>query len=346
MRSRARAPLGSLILATLTACTPSEPPPAISAPTPIDADLRPVTIREPRDHWESEGYIELVPAVRLPTTDDGEDRIRVFAKLPETGRIRVDWLAVQGRHTVHLPEGAVVDRVESWKYREPSGDVKETVVDVRGVRMTQAGPRYHVLRPASDAPTAPLLGWSWPAADDAAHAEATLRLEQFLRGRPNPVTRAPLGEEQIADIVENNACGSCHVGDRASDVDRDSGPRRATDADGNFALLMVLEREMPISTARPHDLNHRDPFVQLRCTDGTELVSFTPMPRCAGDESPLAVRDVRAGMTAGDAYTVRLCESRKYLWDHMDGTAREAFADAFRECGLVVESPTLARSAS
>jgi hypothetical protein len=257
---------------------------------------------------------------------------------------------VQGRHTVHLPEGASVDRVESWQYREPdperSADASETVVDVRGLRMTSAGPRYHVLRPASDAPNAPLLGWSWPASDASAHAEATLRLEHFLRGRPNPVKRSPLGADEIAEVVANNACGSCHVGDRAPDPDRPALPRRATDADGGFALLMVLEREMPISAARPYDLNHRDPFVQLRCTDGAQLVSFTPMPRCPGNESPLAVRDVAAGLSAGDAYTVRLCESRKYLWDHMDVTAREAFSASFRECGLVVDSPTLARSAS
>jgi len=318
----------------------------ISAPTAIDADLRPVTIRDPRDHWEREGYIELVPAVRLPTTDEGEDRIRVLAKLPEDGRISVDWLAVQGRHTVHLPEGAAVDRVESWRYPDPSGDVRETVVDVRGLRMTHLGPRYHVLRPASDAPQAPLLGWSWPASDTSAHAEATQRLEQFLRGRPHPVSRRALGEAEIGEVVANNACGSCHVGDRPADPDRSGVPRRGTDADGGFALLMVLEREMPISTARPYDLNHRDPFVQLRCSDGAQLVSFTPMPSCPAGESPLAIRDVAAGLSAGDEYTLRLCASRKYLWDHMDGTAREAFAGAFRECGLVVESPTLARRAS
>jgi len=301
-------------------------------------------IREPAEHWEREGWVELVPAVRLPTTPDGDDRIRVLAKLPEHGRIRVQWVAEQERHSLRLPAGAAIDRVESWSYREPSGKERETVVDVRGLRMTTAGPRYHVLRPASGAPQAPLLGWSWPAGDDVVHDEATARLEQFLRGRPAPVNRPALAEDQIAAVVADNDCGSCHVADRPADPNRSRIPRRPTDSDGNFAMLMVLERETPVSTSRPVDLNHRDPFVSLHCDEGVRLVSVSPMPRCRDGATPIAVRDVAAGLAAGDEYTLRLCKSRRYLWDHMDGPAREAFAAAFRECGLVTQTPTFASS--
>jgi hypothetical protein len=345
MRLRASVFLAPIILATVASCVPAETPAHSSAPPPIDADLRPMTIRDPADHWEREGFVELVPAVRLPTTKDGDDRIRVLARLPEGAKIRVDWLAAQERHTVGLPAGAVVDRVESWAYDEPSGALRETVVDVRGVQMTDDGPRYHVLRPASDAPNAPLLGWSWPAADVSAHEEATVRLAAFLRGRPAPGHHAPLDEDAITQVIADNDCGSCHVAEAPEDPARRDMPRRATDSDGSFALLMVLEREMPISRARPLDLNHRDRYVQLRCRDGARLVEG-PMPSCPGDESPVAVRDVSAGLSAGDAYTQRLCASREYLWAHMDATAREAFAEAFAECGLVVESVTLARTAS
>ncbi|HET6583758.1 MAG TPA: hypothetical protein VFG69_09925, partial [Nannocystaceae bacterium] len=342
MRRRARAHLGLLPLAAVLACSPSEPPTEVSAPTPIEHDLQPVTIRDPADHWED--YVELVPAVRLPTSLDQQDRIQVFVRLPEGGKIRVDWLGTQDRHTVRLPVGASIDRVESWRYHEPSGEVRETVVDVRGLRMTSDGPRYHVLRPASGAPRAPLLGWSWPADDPAAHAEATDRLETFLRGRPAPVMKRELDEHEIASVVANNACEACHRRDLAEDEGREAAPRRASDHDGGFALLMVLARQMPISSARPLDLNHRDPFVQLSCRDGTRLVSLSPMPRCRDGESAVATRDVAAGLASGDAYTHRVCESRQFLWDHMDAHAREAFADSFRECGLVGDAPTLARA--
>lgn len=353
MPRRARAHLGLLTLALVVACSPSEPPTRVSAPTPIENDLRPVTIRQPEDHWEGDGFVELVPAVRLPTTDGREHRIRVFLRLPEGRRIRVDWVAEQGRDSgprgredksVRLPVGASIDRVESWRYHEPSGEARETVVDVRGLRMTSDGPRYHVLRPASDAPNAPLLGWSWPAGDEAAHAEATGRLEHFLRGRPAPVMKRELHDDEIAGVVANNACGSCHMKDLPADVDRTTAPPRASDGDGGFALLMVLSREMPISGARPLDLDHRDPFVQLTCRGGARLASLAPMPQCKGGESPVAARDVAAGLAVGDPYTQRVCESRRFLWDHMDTPAREAFADSFRDCGLVGDAPTLART--
>ncbi len=346
MRLRASAPLIPILLATVASCAPGDTPARSSAPTPIDADLRPMSIRDPADHWKREGFVELVPAVRLPTTDGGEDRIRVLARLPDDAKLRVEWLADQGRPTVHLPAGAVVDRVESWRYDEPSRGARETVVDVRGLRMTEGGPRYHVLRPASDAPDAPLLGWSWPAADAPAHKEATARLESFLRGRPTPVSHTPLDADEIAKVIADNDCGSCHITDAPQDPARTDMPRRATDSDGSFALLMVLEREMPISSARPVDLNQGDRYVRLRCRGGARPVEDGPMPRCPGDESPVAVRDVAAGLSAGDAYTERLCASREYLWDHMDARGREAFSAAFAECGLVVDGPTLARTAS
>jgi hypothetical protein len=123
-------------------------------------------------------------------------------------------------------------------------------------------------------------------------------------------------------------------------------PRRATDADGGYAWLMVLERQVPISTARPLDLNHRDPFVRLHCADGAQLVDVSPMPRCPDGESPLAARDVVAGLAADDPYTRRLCRSRRYLWDHMDGKGRSAFAASFRECGLETDVARIARRAS
>lgn len=55
---------------------------------------------------------------------------------------------------------------------------------------------------------------------------------------------------------------------------------------------------------------------------------------CPGDRVPMGYRDVKAALAAAHPYTERLCEVRRYLYGHMTRDAREAFAPAFRVCGI------------
>ena len=287
-------------------------------------------------HWEREGFVEMVPPVRLPTTHDHRDELEVWLRFPPAGLVEVTWLQDQARPTLRSPPGTRADRVESLRNRGEGG-WSQTVMDVRGWVIGERGPlRGHVLRPRSGEPRAELVGWSWPLGDAAARRAATERLAVLVGRTQRPVRRPPLDDDGVARFVDRNECGSCHAPNQAITPFEDAPmPRRATDANGCYTLVMMLATEVPLSEARPVDLNARDPYVRIRCGDRTvDFPTSERDPECASERAPVAFRDVRAGLADGDEYTQRVCRGRRYIHAHMSPAAREAFARAFGECDI------------
>ena len=310
---------GGRSVPSASASRPSEPPSSVER----------VSIEDQEAHWGD--CVELVPPVRLPTAHPGENRIEVFARFPEDGRIAVEWLDAQQRWTLSMPPGAVLDRVESLEY----GGGGWTVADVRGSVMSAAGIADHVYRPADGEPEARLLGFRWLRGDADAAAEATARLVELVSDRPIPVRRGPMDAEAISRLRRFNDCGHCHRPNMPHETeDRGNLPHRSTDADGFFVPLSLLAPAVPISEARPVDLNAEDPYVEVACEDGSAPQRDGESLGCGDGSVPLARRDVERGMREGDAYTQRVCESRRRLHARMDERGRRAFAEAFAACGL------------
>jgi hypothetical protein len=231
--------------------------------------------------------------------------------------------------------------VEYLRFSTAGGGTALTVVDVRGTRIGPEGrQRFLCLRPVSGEPGAPLLGWSWPAGDEQAQAEATRRIEALAARAGTPVEEPPLTGADLDALVRLNDCGRCHVPDhrRETSIAAAPLPRRETDASGFYLPLSVLHDEVALAATRPLELNAADPYVTVRCgerparlfRDDEGWVRF----RCPDGRVPTGRRDVAAGLAAGDPYTLRVCRARRYLYDHMDAAARAAFADSFRACAI------------
>jgi len=285
------------------------------------------------------GYAEMVPSLRLPTTHDATDIIRVYLRVPPGRTISARYLEAQGRYTLLFPPGTRADRVEYLRYRHEDGELRETPVDVRGTLIGARGEqRFHTLRPVSGKPFAPLLGWSWPANDMAARREATDRLVALAARVGTPLDAPPLSGDQLRALQHLNDCAKCHLANhrRAVSIDDAPLPRRETDAAGFYVPLTALHSEVAVAATRPRDLNAADPFVEIRCGEQpARLVQDGDWIwyRCPDGDVPVGRRNIRAALAARDDYTAAVCRSRRYLHDHMDAAARAAFAAAFEECG-------------
>jgi hypothetical protein len=316
--------------------------------------LAPMEIDDPLHYWDAHGFAPMVPSIRLPTTHSADDLIQVWLSVPQDKRIDARYLPEQARWSLVFPPGTRSDRVE---YFAISGDSSAsgapslwlpgtsgardqwTVADVRGTEVLPHGQRFHVLKPISGAPHAPLRGWSWQRGDEAGRVAATERLLQQAADTPRPAGRAALDAAGLRQLGRLNHCAHCHNPDRPRHLwqDRDVETRRATDTHGFFVPQAVLSDDCVVANHRPRDLNADDPFVTVRCGDlpatldrhdGAEQFS------CPHGRVPVGHRDVRAGLAAGDAYTRHLCESRRWLHQRMTERARGAFAPAFAVCGI------------
>ena len=309
--------------------TGSEPP----------SSIRSERISDP-DHWRRMGYAEMVPSLRLPTTHDATDIVRVYLLIPPGHSISAYYVENERRYTLLFPAGTRADRVELLRYRNERGEFRETPMDVRGTIIGTGGrQRFHCLRPESGKPLAPLLGWSWSASDTLAREEATRRIMALASRVGTPIDGPPLSGDELRALKRLNNCAHCHIANhrREASVDAAPFPRRETDASGFYVPLSVLHSEVAVAAARPRDLSADDPWVDVRCGRVPARLVHNGgwiRYRCADGSVPIGRRDVRGALAAGDGYTARVCQSRRYLHAHMDQAARQAFAAAFRECGI------------
>jgi hypothetical protein len=325
--------LSTAILWTIT------PTAAVDTGSESVSSIRTERIPHP-DYWQRMGYAEMVPSLRLPTTHDASDIVRVYLRVPPGHSISARYLENQERYTLLFPAGTRADRVEFMGYRSGRGEFGETPMDVRGTLIEGSGrQRFHCLRPESGKPLAPLLGWSWSANDTAARKEATRRIMALAARVGTPIDGPPLSGDALRELGHLNDCAHCHIPNhrREASVDTAPFPRRETDASGFYVPLSVLHSEAAMAATRPLDPNAGDPYVDVRCgKEPARLIRDGDWIwyRCADGSVPVGRRDVRSALAAGDQYTTRVCQSRRYLHDHMDRAARQVFADSFRECGI------------
>jgi hypothetical protein len=314
--------------------------------------LEAVAIDAPRHFWEERGFAAMIPSIRLPTTHEADDLIHVWLRVPEGGRIGAEYLSKQDRWSLVFPTGTRSDRVEYLRISGPEPDSETlflpddpkarggwSVADVRGTVVLADGQRFHVLRPVSGEPHAPLIGRAWRRGDAQAQHLATDWLTDRAASTRRPGGRPPLDPAGISQLARLNDCARCHRRDKPRRLwqDEEIAMKRATDARGFFVPQAVLSDDCVVANHRPRDLNVEDPFVEVRCGDqpatleehnGAEIYS------CANGRVPIGYRDVPAGLAAGHAYTERLCQSRRWLYARMTPRARRAFVRAFEVCGI------------
>lgn len=291
-------------------------------------------IEVPQTHWRDHGFVKMVPPVRLPSDQRERDRIQVWLKVGE-GKITARELD-DGRVLLSYPAGTVADRVESM------GDV---VIDVRGTTLERDDVElFHVYVAEGEAPS-PLVGWEWRRGDFDAEASATRALLAQLRKTRRTMRGEPVPSEQqhqasLLSYERNNNCGACHAHERPLVTSGDT-VHRPTDSAGFFVPLSVLAPAVPLERHRPWDMNVDDPFLSLSCPSGgaPRLVTRGPARQftCATFEVPMGSLDVPRALAAGDKRTEEMCESRRYLYEHMDSDARALFAPAFAACGVTDE---------
>jgi hypothetical protein len=349
--------------------------PPNQVPNPVPDHVMERRIDDPLGWWQRQGFAAMVPSIHLPTTHDGDDLIQVWLSIPNGARIDAERLRDSGREPARwslvLPPGTRADRAEYSRVEGPGArqatqfvdgpGVSEsdwTLMDVRGTRVLADGTQeFHVLRPINGEVHAPLRGWAWRRGDLGARREATERLIALAREARRPIDRDPMDSEGLAALRRLNDCARCHQ-PRMPRVSRaDAGGERsierASDNLGFFVITTVLSDSGVVADHRPDDLNHEDPFVQVRCGDQPARLTgkdnyerFTcpdapagqapdRAPDQASDQGvPVGYRDVAAGLAAGHPYTRRLCESRRWLAERMTSRAREAYREALAACGI------------
>jgi hypothetical protein len=271
-----------------------------------------IQIEDPNQHWQEGGFVEMVTPLEPPTSADGRDRITVWLKIPDGGRIGL-------ARSLRYPPGTIADRVEY---------LGDEIVDVRGTRFVEAGADgaelFHVLRRRGPA----LAGYEWRRGDaDLARRATELAL--------------PLVDESERETFRrNNDCESCHQPDLPPATrGRAARPRRATDSNGLYQMLAVLSDSAPLDQHRAHEVNVERPFVRVECPLGASpwLKDGGGGRRhyvCAGGGVPIGHVDVERARLDGDARALAVCRSRRYLMEHMDAAARAAFEPVFRACGV------------
>jgi len=279
--------------------------------------LVPVDIAGADDYFAKNGYVELVPPVRLPTDADGRTRIAVWLKLPKRGSIELD---AAGR--LRMPDGAVAERVES---------VGDRVIDVRGTRFDDDGKEwFHVYRRAGDR----LVGVEWPRDDAGAEKRARARIEELVRD--SETADGGARETSIARWRALEDCAACHQKDRDEATLVGALPNRATDGSGLFVPATVLSDAAPLERHRPRDLNIEDHDIRITCARGAAMIAADKeggrQPRCTDGGVPRATLDVASALAAGDKHAQQMCASRRWLASRLTDKARARFAAAVAEC--------------
>jgi hypothetical protein len=278
--------------------------------------LVPVELASADDYFAKNGYVELVPPVRLPTDAEGRTRIRVWLKLPKRGTIDLD-----AALRLRMPDETVAERVES---------VDDRVVDVRGTRFDDGGKEwFHVYRRVGDR----LVGVEWPRDDAGAEKRARARIDELVQGSE------PDGGARDAVIARWRAledCTQCHKKDRDEATMVTALPSRGTDGSGLFVPQTVLADAAPLERLRPRDLNIEDHAIRITCARGSAMIAADKeggrQPRCTDGGVPRATLDVASALAVGDKHAQEMCASRRWLASRLSDKARARFKDAIAEC--------------
>jgi hypothetical protein len=314
-------------------------------------------IQSPLDFWRSEGFVQMTPSIHLPTTHSADDLIVVWLYVPPNKKIDARFLDEQSRWSLVFPPGTRSDRVE---YKRIGGGKPQsanmffpdtlneqnnwTILDVRGTQILAEGQRFHVFRPDTANPHASRTGWSWLRGDREGQKEATTRLVEHAARTHRPGGAAPLDPGGRRMLAHLNDCAHCHIAamPQRSWQNTAIGIKRETDAHGFFVPQAVLSDDSIVADHRPRDLNSEDPFVKVQCGDDPARLVQNDAGNhfvCDNERVPIGHRDVATALAAGHPYTLRVCASRRWLFERMTARARDAFAPAFRRCGIGESAP-------
>jgi hypothetical protein len=236
-----------------------------------------------------------------------------------------------------FPPGTVADRVETMRNQPKALQVINGIEDVRGARIDDQGQTlFHDYQPVPGDASGRLRGYEWLRTDsqgDDLAADALIKL--FY---PGPDAAAHPDAQTFRRL---NQCGRCHQPNQAAP--RAGSPRvpgtaaLLTDSHGFFQPLTVLEDTMLMRSSRRWDLNADDPFTSVWC--GTSQVHATTNGdrrgySCPDGAPPIGKLDMAAALAKNDAHARQVCESRRYLYQHMDQAARDAYRPFFTVCSI------------
>jgi hypothetical protein len=308
-----------------------------------------ITMTDPLGFWSDEGYSVLVPAVRMSIPPGGRAGTAIFFKLPHEQSISsAEHPSDVVPSSFVFPPGTSADRVAYLVLEDEAGNPHISVLDVRGTRIDEEGKQwFRVLRPGGSALDAPMIGYEWPRDDANARDEATYRLLEELRERPQPISDSPPSPQALARLALLNHCEICHLPNKPPSGPDSHLPAWPTDGSGFYVPLAVLMDYAPLSTQPGlHDPNAEDPYIETSCGAVPATAAGEPNNRwfMCPDEArlPMGRRDVRRGMAESDAYTMLVCGSRAFLLDRMESTGRIAFTPILEECAA--EKDLLVRS--
>ncbi|EDM74642.1 hypothetical protein PPSIR1_37764 [Plesiocystis pacifica SIR-1] len=302
-----------------------------------DGPVRRLTIAEPAKgwdaHWDLDGFVAMVPPVRLPTSTAGQDDVVVWLRVPDGATIETVE-GDDGELRLRFPPGTVADRVES---RGPAN--ARRVIDVRGTRIDEDGEEWmHTYR--SDA-RGGLFGYEWPRSSAQAHAEATRRLLAELETQPRAQKLdAKARAAYLRRIETKNDCVGCHSHSREINaVEGEFGVvNRGTDASGFFTPQTVLAENTVLESYGAIDPNLRHPWVELSCPQGEAPQRVRHGKRlraeCDLDAVPIARFSLAKALEADDRHAREVCAARRYLYDRLDERGKLAFEPAAKICGI------------
>ncbi len=298
--------------------------------------MKELRVPEPQGYFVREGYIRMVPPMRLPRRTPRND-VEVWLKLPEGGKITTNFRG--GRPLLKLPSGSSAARVESVARGRDRSAWQWSIADVRGTRFEAEQEVFFVLRPEASRPQSPLIGWEWQRAS-AAHQTTATELVAELAA--SIVAKGQQDQEKRA-ARRANACASCHEYARLENQrpSQYGVSNRATDDSGCFQIQNVLISQVPLETYFPVEMNRTSPFVKFGCQAGAELqLPETGRPTCADGTVPWGRLDVPAALAVSDEQATGLCAARRYLFEHLDVPGRHAFREGFAECSILVPPVT------
>lgn len=276
-----------------------------------------------RDYWKSNGFVEMVGPLRLPTDSHRIDNIQVWLKLPENGKITAFRIndSREDRYTLVYPPGTIADRVEFDATMFGVGDVRGARIDANGNTL------FHVFEQAPGLDYHQLTGSEWQRKDDAADVAAGESLVALFYPNANEAVR-----NQFRSL---NQCGACHQPNAPVPISTAWPYRHMSDSQGFFQPIAALQDWMTVRNHRPVDLNANDRFITVYCGNqptrakwNAEAIWFD----CPQGQAPIGKLNMAAALQARDPHALQVCESRAYLYKHMDEKAQAAFAPAFAEC--------------